>query len=115
MRSPNFFDTQIAAGMGASPMASSTSYLAPLSPAARRQIVAVGMSPLKSKKEVLNMERFDVLEQEQLAAQVVAVVDAHFHAPTAEEKQDILTLARQQINSASPPLGQADGASLARP
>ena len=55
------------------------------------------------------------IEQEQLAAQVVAVKDAHFKRPAAEEKQYILTLTRQQINSASPPLGQADGASLAGP
>jgi hypothetical protein len=39
------------------------------------------------------------IEQEQLAAQVVAVMDAHFHRPTAEEKNRILELAAEQISA----------------
>ena len=45
------------------------------------------------------MERFDVVEQEQLAAQVVALMDAHFQRPTAEQKKRILKLAVGQITA----------------
>ena len=47
------------------------------------------------------MERFDVVEQEQLAAQVVALMDAHFQRPTVEQKNRILRLASDQIRAAS--------------
>ena len=47
------------------------------------------------------MERFDVVEQEQLAAQVVAVIDAHFQRPTTEQKNHILRLAEGQIRAAA--------------
>ena len=43
------------------------------------------------------MERFDVVEQEQLAAQIVALMDAHFQRPTVEQKIRILNLAHQQM------------------
>jgi hypothetical protein len=45
--------------------------------------------------------RLGLVEQEQLAAQVVAVMDACFKRPTAEEKSRILYLAGEQINAAS--------------
>jgi len=48
------------------------------------------------------MERFDVVEQEQLAAQIVALMDAHFQRPTVEQKIRILNLAHQQISPFSP-------------
>lgn len=41
--------------------------------------------------------RFDVIDQEQLAAQIVAVMDAHFQRPTVEEKQHVLKLASMQL------------------
>ena len=44
--------------------------------------------------------RFDAVEKEQLAAQVVALMNAHFHRPTAEEKRFILRLAADQLNEA---------------
>jgi len=47
------------------------------------------------------MDRFDVVEQEQLAAQIVAVMDAHFQRPTAEQKRHILNLAEGQIRAAA--------------
>jgi hypothetical protein len=37
--------------------------------------------------------RFDVIDQEQLAAQLVAMMDAHFQRPSAEEKRHVLRLA----------------------
>jgi hypothetical protein len=56
------------------------------------------------------MERFDVVEQEQLAAQVVAVMDAHFHRPTAQEKNRILQLAAEQISAEAAGPGMAEPA-----
>ena len=41
--------------------------------------------------------RFDVIDQEQLAAQLVAVMDAHFQRPSTAEKRHILMLASQQL------------------
>jgi len=41
--------------------------------------------------------RFDLIDQEQLAAQLVAVMDAHFQRPDAEAKVRILRLAEGQI------------------
>lgn len=38
-------------------------------------------------------------QQEQLAAQVVAVLDAHFKRPTIDEKLAILKAARQQVEA----------------
>lgn len=46
------------------------------------------------------MDRFDVIEQEQLAAQIVAVMDAHFRRPTAAQKRHILKLAAEQVKAA---------------
>ena len=43
--------------------------------------------------------RFDAIDQEQLAAQVVALMDAHFQRPSTDEKQQILKLAERQIRS----------------
>jgi hypothetical protein len=43
--------------------------------------------------------RFDLIDQEQLAAQVVAIMDAHIQHPSAEEKRHILRLAERQIES----------------
>lgn len=43
--------------------------------------------------------RLDVLAQEQLAAQIVSVMDAHFKRPEADEKKYILSLAAQQIRA----------------
>lgn len=45
--------------------------------------------------------RFDVIDQEQLAAQLVAVMDAHFQRPSSDEKRHILKLATQQIEAAA--------------
>jgi hypothetical protein len=56
------------------------------------------------------VERFDVVEQEQLAAQVVAVMDAHFHRPTAEEKNRVLKLAAEQISAEAADRGMAEPA-----
>lgn len=42
----------------------------------------------------------DIVQREQLAAQVVAVMDAHWGRPTAEEKRCILRSAQQQIEAA---------------
>jgi hypothetical protein len=44
-------------------------------------------------------ERFGLIEQEQMAAQVVAILDAHFKRPTADEKLAILNAARQQVEA----------------
>lgn len=41
--------------------------------------------------------RFDVIDQEQLAAQLVAVMNAHFQRPQLEEKLYVLRLATQQV------------------
>jgi hypothetical protein len=41
--------------------------------------------------------RFDPIDQEQLAAQVISIMDAHFQRPTIEEKLHILELARKQV------------------
>jgi hypothetical protein len=57
-------------------------------------------------------KRFDPIDQEQLAAQVVALMDAHFQRPSIEEKSRILNLAAQQIEG-SRLLSQM--AALARP
>lgn len=45
-------------------------------------------------------DRFDLIDQEQLAAQVVAIINAHFQRPTADEKHHILRLAADQIRAA---------------
>jgi hypothetical protein len=45
--------------------------------------------------------RFDLIDQEQLAAQVVAIMNAHFHRPSDDEKREILSLATQQIRAAA--------------
>ena len=42
----------------------------------------------------------NVIEKEQLAAQMVAVMDAHFSRPDAEQKKRLLNLASQQIDAA---------------
>ncbi len=41
--------------------------------------------------------RFDLIGQEMLASQVVAVMDAHWARPSAEQKRDILRRAERQI------------------
>jgi hypothetical protein len=49
------------------------------------------------KKEQSKM--LNSAEQEQLAAQIVALMDASFKRPTIEEKNNILHLAANQISS----------------
>jgi hypothetical protein len=44
-------------------------------------------------------DRFDPIDQEQLAAQVVAIMDAHWARPSAEQKKDILGKAERQIEA----------------
>jgi hypothetical protein len=41
--------------------------------------------------------RFDLIDQEQLAAQIVAMMDAHFQRPSTAEKLHILSLAAHQM------------------
>jgi hypothetical protein len=41
--------------------------------------------------------RFDLIDQEMLASQVVAIMDAHWCRPDAAQKRDILRRAEQQI------------------
>jgi hypothetical protein len=56
----------------------------------------------------MEQDRFDLIDQEQLAAQVVAVMDSHFQRPTAEQKQHVLKLAETQIRATCaslPPTG----------
>lgn len=48
-------------------------------------------------------DRFDVVDKEQLAAQVVAIIDAHFTRPTADQKRLILRLAESQITASVEP------------
>jgi hypothetical protein len=43
--------------------------------------------------------RFDVIDQEQLAAQIVAIMEAHFQRPRTDEQLYVLRLATQQICS----------------
>jgi hypothetical protein len=55
-------------------------------------------------------DRFDLVDQEQLAAQLVAVMDAHFQRPDSQKKRHILRLAANQIEAKAPeaiqPIGQ---------
>ena len=60
----------------------------------------------------MEQDRFGLIDQEQLAAQVVAVMDAHFQRPTADQKRHILKLAESQIRAAAihasfPPSGDS--------
>jgi hypothetical protein len=41
--------------------------------------------------------RFDLIDQEMLASQVMAIMDAHWCRPDAEQKKRILRRAEQQI------------------
>jgi hypothetical protein len=43
--------------------------------------------------------KFGLIEQDQMAAQVVAILDAHFKRPNADEKLEILKAARQQVEA----------------
>lgn len=45
------------------------------------------------------IDRLDLIEQEQLAAQLVAVMDAHFTRPSDDQKRRILRLAESQITA----------------
>jgi len=47
----------------------------------------------------MDRNRFDPIDQEQLAAQVVAIMDAHFQRPSADEKLRLLDLARAQVTA----------------
>ena len=47
----------------------------------------------------MDQDRFDIEDREQLAAQVVAVMDAHFQRPTPDQKRHILKLAEGQIRA----------------
>lgn len=44
--------------------------------------------------------RFDAIDQEQLAAQLIAMMNAHFHRPNDDEKRHILILAARQLETA---------------
>jgi hypothetical protein len=46
-----------------------------------------------------NPSKFDLIEQEQLAAQMLAVLDAHFKRPDCDEKLMIIKVAHQQIEA----------------
>lgn len=46
---------------------------------------------------MINRTRFNEIDREQLAAQLVAVMDAHFLRPTTAEKQSILERASRQL------------------
>ncbi len=54
--------------------------------------------------------RFDALDREQLAAQVVAVMSAHFRRPSQSDKLYILQLAADQVKGEQPELAQPDQA-----
>ena len=41
--------------------------------------------------------RFDEIDREQLAAQLVAIMNAHFQRPTIAERQNILHRAARQL------------------
>ena len=45
-------------------------------------------------------DRFDLIDQEMLAGQVVAIMDAHFVRPSAAQKRQILRFAERQIEAA---------------
>jgi hypothetical protein len=47
--------------------------------------------------DMTSQYRLDPVAQEQLAAQIVAVMNAHFKRPSAGEKTRILQLASEQI------------------
>ena len=57
------------------------------------RVVSFGAEPSAGKSG-----KFDLLDQEMLAAQVVAIMNAHFERPDVEQKLRILELARQQVN-----------------
>jgi hypothetical protein len=60
------------------------------------------MSNILEMGQRQNTPRFGLIEQEQLAAQMVAVLDAHFKRPDYEEKLAILNAARQQVEATRP-------------
>jgi len=45
----------------------------------------------------MEQDSLDLIEQEQLAAQILAIMDARFQRPTAEQKCHILRRAESQI------------------
>jgi hypothetical protein len=47
----------------------------------------------------MERNRFDAIDREQLAAQLVAIMDAHFQRPSSAEKRRILVLAGAQISA----------------
>lgn len=52
---------------------------------------------LHNADPALERHRFDLIDQEQLAAQLIAVMEAHLQRPTADEKKCVLRLAERQI------------------
>jgi hypothetical protein len=52
--------------------------------------------------------RLEPVAQEQLAAQLVAVMEAHFLRPDADEKNRILHLASEQISAETMTRGMAE-------
>ena len=63
------------------------------------QPVAVANAVLASEPEAESGSyRFDLIDQEMLASQVVAIMDAHWCRPDAEQKRDILRRAERQID-----------------
>lgn len=57
------------------------------------------MAKVLGMNGAIEASRFGLIEQEQLAAQVVAILDAHFKRPNADEKLTILNAARQQVEA----------------
>jgi hypothetical protein len=57
------------------------------------------MAELYEMGSVEREPKFGLIEQEQLAAQAVAVLDAHFKRPTCDEKLAILKAACQQVEA----------------
>jgi hypothetical protein len=54
--------------------------------------------------------RFDLIDQEILASQVVAIMNAHWCSPNAEQKREILRRAERQISDGfrvGPPASEA--------
>ena len=66
---------------------------------------------MRYNTQVTGRYRLNPVDQEQLAAQIVAVMDAHFKRPDGEEKNRILQLASEQITAEVKDQGKAESAS----
>jgi hypothetical protein len=59
------------------------------------------MNPSKDEPRIRDeRQKFDLIDQEIVASQVVAIMDAHWARPDAEQKRYILRRAEQQIEAA---------------